>query len=71
MIYPRYWIRQSPWIAEGTIMSIEPEGVTITRSINPQGFHKPFKAAYYIPTLYFEEGRVFKTSLQPPREEED
>jgi hypothetical protein len=57
-VYPRYFLRVFPWLAEGVVYAINETGVTLTRTIH--GFGKPFVAGYFIPTVYFEEGRVFK-----------
>ena len=58
-VYPRYFLRRYPWLAEGIVYAIDERGVTLTRTIH--GFGKPFLAGYYIPMIYFEEGRVFRT----------
>lgn len=56
-VFPRYFLRRFPWLAQGFIFSNNEAGVSIVRTIH--GFGKPFKAAYFIPASYFEEGRVF------------
>jgi hypothetical protein len=58
-VYPRYFLRQLPWLAEGIVYAVDEKGVTLTRTIH--GFGKPFLAGYYIPMVYFEESRVFRT----------
>lgn len=71
VVYPRYFVRKGPWIAEGRVLAINSEGVTITRTLDPGArLGAAFKAAFYIPTLYFEEGRVFKSRLTTREESE-
>jgi hypothetical protein len=61
-VYPRYKLRRGkPWTVDGLVTGLltdrRGEGLEVVRTAT--GFGRPFVSGYWVPVLYFEEGRVF------------